>query len=269
MSSHGATPRSKMRPETRERSTVLGTQVRTPASSTSSASTARGGLVTTTRAVPCVRRASTSVPSRVSERRTVGAAGSSRLTSVRRVAWRETIGRLMLGAGGGAGDCGGGGTVGAVAAGGAGSAAWRGDAGAGLSAPADAGADATVAVTSAVSSRTRSWWPVPSSRRRPRTTGAGPVTSMTRSCASAIATMRRPSVLTMSGSSTPVSWTFVLEKGTASRPGPAAGAAAAGGGAVTSAKARDGGAVSTWGGGGSARVGTPVPPPKRPAFVRA
>ena len=86
----------------------------------------------------------------------------------------------------------------------------------------------------------------------------------------ATATMRSPSVLTMSGSSTPASWMFVWEKsGALSRPAVAlAGVGAAGIPPRPSVIIGIGGATSCTGD-PRARVGTPVPPSKRRAFVRA
>ena len=55
------------------------------------------------------------------------------------------------------------------------------------------------------------------------TTGSSPVTSITTSTPSVRATIRSPSVLTMSGSSTPATWTLVPEK----PPSPAGAAKAA------------------------------------------
>ncbi len=104
-------------------------------------------------------------------------------------------------------------------------------------------------------------------------------TSTACSLPEAMAKTVRPSVLTMSGSSTPASWTFVCENsgvdsftaadgdpwavvvpGTAVGAGIAPSATAEGGG---------GGASSTSGTSNPARVGTPVRPPVRRAFVRA
>jgi len=103
-----------------------------------------------------------------------------------------------------------------------------------------------------------------------------PVTSSAWILAPSTAKTCLPSVLTMSGSSTPASWTFVPEKsGAASavaRSAEGAEAGAGGGGAPGIAATVGCGA----GGGASigvtttpARVGTPVRPPVRRALMRA
>ncbi len=73
-----------------------------------------------------------------------------------------------------------------------------------------------------------SWWSQPSSLSEPSTRGlvVRPSTSTKR--LPAIAKTRRPSVLTVSGSSTPASCTFVVEKSGSSPPSPLPPAALSG-----------------------------------------